>query len=572
MSKRLAHMIMAVAGLFLLLAPDSLAQDSDPRVESYMVSVLEQYNAQKYDAVVKMCSSLIKSRPDNDAAYFYLGMSQIATGDNEKAEENLSRAVELDPANFWYRYRLAQFYAYTSRPELTISIYENLVRDFPKKTDLYYELIDLYSREKRPGDALDVLDKIETLYGRSEMSVRSRYALLLEGGRSDDALALLRGYADEEPSAWAMSVLGDAAAMDYDDSTALACFAEAMAIEPGYAPALIGRAEVYRTTRQYTLFLEDVDTFAKIEEVNIKAKTEYLQNLAKALDARIVKNYKPQLDLIYDDLVATHPNDSLSLLTAGLYYYKVGENEKSTSLLKKNADLYPDEENSVLPYLEVLYYTQNWDALMSESVARYESHPGTSSYLSLAIMAAYGKEDYESVISLHQRQLRDFPKDRDVCLQAISGMGDAFYRLGDSKKAFKCYRDALKMDPDNNLTLNNYAYYLAEEGRKLRKACAMSRKTIESDPDNATSLDTYAWILHLLGRDEEAKPYFKHALLYGGNESPVVLDHYAEVLYSLGEYERAFVYWGQARAKNTDGQVPMLDEKIEARKRAAGRK
>ncbi|MCQ2142448.1 MAG: tetratricopeptide repeat protein [Bacteroidales bacterium] len=571
MSKRLQHIIVVALGLLLLLPPAVRAQDN-PRAESYMVSILEQYNAQKYDAVIKMCRSLIGSCPDNDAAYFYMGMSQIATGDKDGAEENLSRAVELDPSNFWYRYRLAQYYAYTSRPELTTAMYEDLIKDFPKKTDLYYELIDLYMRGKRTEEALEVLDKIETLYGKSEMSVRSRYALLLDGGKQDEGLALLRDFADEESSAWAFSVLGDAAAMDYDDSTALACYGKAMAVEPEYAPALIGRAEIYRTTRQYTLFFEDLDSFAKVEEVNIKAKTDYFQNLVKALDARTVKNYKPQIDLIYDDLVATHPQDSLCLITAGLYYYKIGENERSKALLKENADLYPDEVKNVGPYLEVLYYTEDWETLGKEALARYEAHPSEPSYLSLAILSAYGKKDYEGLLELHKRQLKDFPGDRKMSLEALSGMGDAYHLLGNQSSAYKCYKQALKKDPGYAPVLNNYAYYLSEEGKKLRKACTMSRKTVEAEPDNATYLDTYGWLLHLLGRDEEAKPQFKHAMLYGGNESAVILDHYAEVLYSLGEYERAFVYWGQAIARNTEGEIPMLEEKIEARKAAVKKK
>ena len=61
-------------------------------------------------------------------------------------------------------------------------------------------------------------------------------------------------------------------------------------------------------------------------------------------------------------------------------------------------------------------------------------------------------------------------------------------------------------------TLNNYAYYLSEQGIELEKALAMSRKTIDAEPDNANSLDTYAWILHLLGRDKEALPYMEKAV------------------------------------------------------------
>ena len=50
----------------------------------------------------------------------------------------------------------------------------------------------------------------------------------------------------------------------------------------------------------------------------------------------------------------------------------------------------------------------------------------------------------------------------------------------------------------------------------------------------------------------------------------MVLDHYAEVLYALKEYDMAFVYWNMAKQKN-NGDIPDLDEKIEARRKAADR-
>jgi Tfp pilus assembly protein PilF len=166
--------------------------------------------------------------------------------------------------------------------------------------------------------------------------------------------------------------------------------------------------------------------------------------------------------------------------------------------------------------------------------------------------------------------LEKAPSDSSKTLRAWSTMGDIYYQLGEGKKAFKAYEKALKVNPDYVYVLNNYAYYLSQEGRKLKKAHAMSRKTVEAEPDNATYLDTYGWILYLQGKPQEAKPHFKHAMLYGGKDSAVIMDHYAEVLYALKEYDLAFVYWNLAKQKN-NGDIEGLDEKIAERKAAIGR-
>ena len=185
-------------------------------------------------------------------------------------------------------------------------------------------------------------------------------------------------------------------------------------------------------------------------------------------------------------------------------------------------------------------------------------------------MGDYNLEDYDKVLQTCEQILEVAPSDSSATLRSWSTMGDIYHRQGNQKKAFKAYERALKVNPDYVYVLNNYAYYLSLEKRKLRKALAMSRKAIEAEPDNATYLDTYGWILHLMGKPADAKPHFKHAMLYGGKDSPVILDHYAEVLFALKEYDMAFVYWNMAKLKN-DGEIEDLEDRINSRKKEAGR-
>ena len=178
--------------------------------------------------------------------------------------------------------------------------------------------------------------------------------------------------------------------------------------------------------------------------------------------------------------------------------------------------------------------------------------------------------DYDRVLEICHKVLEVAPRDSSKTLRAWSTIGDIYHQLGEDKKAFKAYDKALKINPDYVYVLNNYAYYLSQEGKDLKKAYVMSKKTIEAEPDNATYLDTFGWILYLQGKALEAKPFFKQAMLYGGKDSAVILDHYAEVLYELKEYDMAFVYWNMAKQKNS-GDVPGLETKIEERKRAINR-
>ena len=155
-----------------------------------------------------------------------------------------------------------------------------------------------------------------------------------------------------------------------------------------------------------------------------------------------------------------------------------------------------------------------------------------------------------------------------MLINCYGSLGDLYHELGNRRQSYACYEKGLRIDDNYSPILNNYAYYLSEERRNLKKALEMSRKTILNEPENATYLDTYGWLLYLTGDYEQARKYLKDAMVYGGKENAEVLDHYAEALFALKEYNLAFLYWG-----NADKIDPGLglSEKIARRRAEAGK-
>jgi Tfp pilus assembly protein PilF len=259
------------------------------------------------------------------------------------------------------------------------------------------------------------------------------------------------------------------------------------------------------------------------------------------------------------------------LLTAGTYFFRSDRRDHGVELFRKNSDLYPDDFNARAMYIQSLSYSEDWDTLLKASEEAYAAFPGEPAFLNMRVMSYYNLGDMQSVISESKRMAEAFKGNPDVVVSALSMIGDTYHQLDNEKEAFEAYEQALKIDPEYAPVLNNYAYYLCLNGRKLKKAAAMSKITVEQEPDNATYLDTYGWILHLQKKSQEAKSYFKHAMLYGGKDSATILDHYAEVLYALGEYDLAKVYWDDAVKKDTDNEIPDLVTRIGERMKAIGR-
>ena len=267
---------------------------------------------------------------------------------------------------------------------------------------------------------------------------------------------------------------------------------------------------------------------------------------------QFVMTFREDFDNIMNDLQHAHPADSTINALAGGYYYRTGRTDMALDIMKENMEQHPSSTDAALQYLFMLYYQENWPLLVEEVTAVLPRFPSNPDLIQLRAIANSQQKKLKAALDDYEMLLKLNPRDTTIIKVTNSSIGDIYYQIGESQKAFKYYEKALKIDPDYNPVLNNYAYYLSLEGKNLKKAKTMSRKTITSEPDNPTYLDTYAWILHLLGEDIEAKAIFKHAMLYGGKESRTILEHYATVLETLGEKDLANIYFSQAAAMKED--------------------
>ena len=562
--------------VFLVLsAPTLRAQDRTSRLrdtaESLLVDAVQAYDSGATKAAMDRFSAILEAFPDNDAAHFDQGMCHARLGDIASGLKEISEAVRLAPDNYWYRDRLATLYAMNGQDDQAVATYEALLADFPRKTEIHYSLVNLYVRQNRLDKVLETLDEIERVMGRDETTALARYDILMHQDKAAEAFAVLEEFNEDFPTPQVLAMMGDSKAAADEDSLAMAYYDQALALDSGYAPALLGKSEVYRMNRSFDGFFNTLEEFVSSPSIPAQAKSQYLSNLTQYLDARFFQNFQPQLDSLFDNGVKAHPSDSTMLLAAGTYFFRSDRRDRGVELFKTNSDLYPGDFNARAMYIQSLSYSEDWDALLKASEEAYAAFPDEPAFLNMRIMAYYNQDNLQSVISESARMAEAFKDNPDVVVQALSTIGDTYHQLDNEKEAFAAYEKALKINPEYAPVLNNYAYYLSLKGKKLKRAAEMSRITVEQEPDNATYLDTYGWILHLQKKSQEAKSYFKHAMLYGGKDSATILDHYAEVLYSLGEYDLAKVYWDDAVKKDTDNEIPDLVSRIGERMKAIGR-
>ena len=552
MKKILTAAAVAVISLILQATCPTFAQNGRNISDNQLVDAVSLYNEGHLQEAETLLSSICAASPENDAAWYYRGLTRIKLQNAAGAESDLKKAVSLDKGNFWYRYMLAGLYGMTGRTELTIDMYKELMKDFPKKTDLYYSLAQIYIGQNDLTEALKTIENIETQFGSNDGTVMTRFNILRRQDKGEEAFRVLDEYSREYSSPQVLTVLGDYAMGMYDDSTALARYDAALDIDRDYAPAILGKAETYRMTRKYNDYFATLDVLTANPQVSAAAKADYLQAVFSQADRQFINTFKPQFDATVSIAERVHPNDTSILETAGLYYFSTGRREKAADAFRTMKELSPENPVAAAEYIRILLFNGEWENAVTESEEAFRKFDNEPGFLDFANTAEYQLRNYDKIIDNCSRMLLASPGDSAVFVSSWSTIGDMKHKLGDDKSAFKAYDTLLKRYPDYSPALNNYAWFLAESGKKLNKALAMSKKTIDAEPDNVTYLDTYGWILYLLGRPADAKPYFKHAMMYGGKESATILRHYATVLEALGENDLAAVYRKQAEAKGEE--------------------
>ena len=152
----------------------------------------------------------------------------------------------------------------------------------------------------------------------------------------------------------------------------------------------------------------------------------------------------------------------------------------------------------------------------------------------------------------------------DIVSDLYAILGDLLHQDGYKQEAFAAYDSCLQWKPENYSCLNNYAYFLCEDGGDLEKAEKMSYKAIKAEAKNATFLDTYAWILFKQERFAEAKIYIEQTLQCDSDSSAVIIEHAGDIYAKCDNIDKAVELWKEALRKSPDNEI--LARKVRQRK------
>lgn len=525
--------------------------------EAVNAKTLGKY-AESFD-LLQHCYSMDST---NASVLIELGAYYSSLEEKNKALDFFRRAVKQDPANYYYNMILAGLSKELDLKKEVIEIYNYLLKTYPEKVELYFELANVYGDNGELDKAIQSLDSLQKYTGVSDAITLNKFRLYNMMDKKDRAFEEIQSVIDKNPDNIRYKLLmGDLYLQDNQADKALGYYQQAKQIAPDEPSLILSMVNYYEKTNNKPAAVEELQKAITSSKMEVETKLQLLARYITLLrqSQQDIKTANP----LFQSMFEQHPNNTRINMMYGdvllLQEDKKGAMEQFEIYTKDNpAD--PAGYEQMLRI--VLPDTQALEKVVEITLTGIEHIPTAPQFYFYLGLAKFQQKKYGEALSIYEQGLTNAEFQSPVIESDFYGqIGDIHHFLKNNNIAFENYEKALKLNPQNLPVLNNYSYYLSLERKSLDKAEQMSGITIKAEPTNPTYLDTYGWILFEQGAYTMAKIYIEKAIEYGKEDlTAEVLEHYGDVLAVTGEKEKAVEQWKKAKELGSGSKT--LNKKI----------
>jgi len=454
--------------------------------------------------------------------------------------------------------------------------FKEVVRLDPADTESALWLARLYRLQNRHDQAEEVLRGILKNDPDNEAGVEQLTQLLLDQGKSSEAVTLLENVTSKTSSPTLLDLLGDAYTQTKDLARAEAAYRKAAEFDPsevshqrGLGQTLLAEEKYPEALKVYQrladLMPDDSDVYLRIAQIYRE-----LHQLDKAEETLTkARQYLPgSLDVMYQEAMLYQAqgrnDDAIRVLSEAVTSVKnqaegMPTRRRSLAVLYQQlGQLYRTTENfqaAVFTYQELGHLGEEEDrrarlllmetyrtakelpkALQAgkEALAKYSTDNSIKSSYALLLGEA-GKTD--DALALLKPQLKGTDADREVYLN-IAQIYERARRYKEAEQEARTAEALPGVPRDNEMTW--FLLGAIYERQKLYDRAEVEfKKVLGVDPQNAAALNYYGYMLGDLGsRLDEAEAMVKKALLEDAFNG-AYLDSLGWIYYKQGKYAEA---------------------------------
>lgn len=540
--------------------------------EFYFIEAEKYFILEDYAKALLYFERVAELNPKNGTVYYKI--AEILSKSNKeedliKASISAENAIKLDKKNKYFYLMGSTIYSNLTNFSKAEQLLETMMKEVSGTEEYLYQLAAIYQYDNKYDEAIKVYNRAEANLGLSEVSSLNKQRIYFEQGKIKEAIQegenLLAAFPDEESYAMNFAeILSRQKQLD----KAIEVMENYISSHPDSGNAKMLLAGFYRDNNQEEkakAYLKEVfanpavDISSKIIVVGTYAAMLNQQHHAGKID--------PSLEAftfdLYHQLKEGYPNEPNVNIVGGDLFLGLERNEEAKGeylyAIQKGSTSFDAWQN--LLYLES--QDNEMDSIIVHSEQGLEIFPNQAMLYYFNGYAHTRQKNYKEAVSALE-QAKRLSTDNEGLVSEINGLlGDAYNALKNYKKSDEAYDAVLAFNPNNDLILNNYSYYLALRNEFLEKAEKMSAQAVKNNPDNNSYLDTYAWVLFARAKYKEARKVMEK-IIQSNPTNPTFYEHYGDILFKLGNIEEAVKQWEKAKSLDTDNEL--IDKKIANRR------
>ncbi len=537
----------------------AISDDDKNEFEYTFIEALKQKMIGNQQAAVTLFSKCLQINPNSSAAMFELAKIHSGNGDQTSSALLIEKAIILSPENKWYKLLLAQIYQQGKQYKKAADLYQQLNALDPENLEYLYMNAALLSSAEKYELAIKAYDELEKKIGINDQISVEKQQIYQAAGKKKEALAELQKLIDNNPKEPRYyGLMADFYLSEKDEANALKYYMKILEIDPENGFVLFSLTSFYREKGDKEKAWEYARKGFQNKSVEVETKIQYYLMMTADQDKPFFT--EDQVNELVDILVKTNGDDYRVYTVYAEYLIRKGQlteaREQLRKVLETQKDNYLIWERMILISNDLL----DFKSIYTDASKAIELFPSQPMLYGLKAVACLQLEKYTEALDVLKEGEPYLLDNKPMKIQFDLYKAEANYKLDRVEEAFKAFDDVIKLDPENWLAMNNYAYYLSVRNENLEKAEQLSGKAVRANPENPTYLDTYAWVLFMRNDYALAKFYMETAIKNGGDKNGVIVEHYGDILFMLGEKEKAMEQWKNAIGK---GEVSkFLNDKI----------
>jgi tetratricopeptide (TPR) repeat protein len=536
-------------------ADDTLARRR--AFDYYYLQALAFKEQGSHDDALEMFEHCLSIDPNSPVVLFELSNYYMFLGKKSEALALMQQAVKEEPGNFWYRHILAAAYENSGQRSKAITVYESMVKDFPSNSELSLVLSEYYVEEGMYDEAIAAINDYERKEGKNEQTSLRKYnvcTLIPDSARAINEVAKL---AAEYPDNLHFKVLlGHIHEQNNNPSRAYEIYNEVLAQEPDNIDAQISLDDYYKHNGSNEQFMASLDTLIMNKKMPAEMRSELLVKVIGEIE-QAGGDSLYVIDLC--ERILTLPTEQLPVMSVYAQYltHKKVDEKVVTPLLHKILAKEPENRMALLQLLTYAIARLDYTEIIARCDTAIQYNPEMIQLYYYKGIACYQLKKPQEALNTYRRGLQSRSEDCDPAIVSdlYSFIGDTEHELGNMEATITAYDSALVYNPRHISVLNNYAYFLAVDGRNLERAEEMSLLTIKEEPDNHIYIDTYMWILFMQKRYEEARAYAEKLMLSDSEKSAVEYSHCGDIFAKCGDIDRAVECWREAQKLGDNSKI-----------------